>query len=86
MFEREKAEHSELYEQQQAELRGMMEGHRTQNEEWLERMRNENDAERRALAEERVSVCVCVCVCVCVSYLIWRQTDGHGRHLLILLA
>lgn len=52
-FEAEKKAHSELYEKQQQELKGMLESHRQQNEEWMERMRLENDAERRALAEER---------------------------------
>ena len=33
----------------------MLESHRQQNEEWTDKIRLENDTERRALAEERVS-------------------------------
>lgn len=32
----------------------MLENHRTQNEEWLEKMRTENNAERKQLAEQKV--------------------------------
>lgn len=53
-FELEKVAHTELYEQQQLELRAMLETHRTQNEEWLEKMRTENNTERKQLAEQKV--------------------------------
>ncbi len=33
----------------------MLESHKEQNGVWVEKMRTENDQERRALAEERVS-------------------------------
>ena len=33
----------------------MLDKHQQQNEEWIEKMRLENDSERRALAHERVS-------------------------------
>ena len=56
-FETEKKEHAELYQQQQSELQGMLERHRTQNEEWLEKTRAENDADRKELAEQKV-LCV----------------------------
>ncbi len=36
------------------ELKEMLESHKEQNEGWVEKMRAENDQERRALAEERV--------------------------------
>ena len=33
----------------------MFENHRKQNDEWIERMRQEIDAERRATAEEKMT-------------------------------
>ena len=64
-FETEKKEHAELYQQQQSELQGMLERHRTQNEEWLEKTRAENDADRKELAEQKV---------LCV----WKGGGGGG--------
>ena len=55
-FELEKKAHAELYELQQSEMRVMLESHRTQNEEWIEKMRIENDNERKQLAEQKVCV------------------------------
>ncbi|XP_065905090.1 uncharacterized protein [Dysidea avara] len=54
-FEAEKKEHYQLYERQQQELKTMFENHRKQNDEWIERMRQEIDAERRATAEEKMT-------------------------------
>lgn len=54
-FAREKREYGELYENQQTELAAMLERHRSQNEEWLEKTRREIDAEKRELAEQKVS-------------------------------
>ena len=34
----------------------MLENHRSQNEEWVEKVRSENDTERRSLAEERAAM------------------------------
>ena len=54
-FAKEKMEYGELYENQQKELAAMLERHRSQNEEWLEKTRGEIDAEKRELAEQKVS-------------------------------
>ena len=54
-----------MYDEQQIQLAQMMEEHRTQNEAWLGQMKSENDAERKALEEERVSVSVSVSVSEC---------------------
>ena len=53
-FAQEKTEHGELYQKQQEELSAMLERHRSQNEEWVERTRGEMDAEKKQLAEEKV--------------------------------
>ena len=37
------------------ELKTLFENHRKQNDEWIERMRQEIDAERRATAEEKMT-------------------------------
>ena len=34
----------------------MMESHRAQNDEWINKVRSENDSERRSLAEERAAM------------------------------
>ena len=61
-FEQEKSEYAELHRAQQAELSAMMESHRSQNEEWVERTRGEMDAEKKQLAEEKVGGEGCPCV------------------------
>ena len=38
------------------ELKEMLENHRSQNEEWIGKVRSENDTERRTLAEERAAM------------------------------
>ena len=34
----------------------MLENHRSQNEEWISKVRSENDSERRSLAEEKAAL------------------------------
>ena len=34
----------------------MMDSHRVQNDEWITKVRSENDSERRSLAEERAAM------------------------------
>ena len=34
----------------------MLENHRSQNEEWIGKVRSENDSERRSLAEEKAAL------------------------------
>lgn len=34
----------------------MLDNHRLQNEEWISKVRSENDSERRSLAEERAAM------------------------------
>ena len=38
------------------ELKTLFENHRKQNDEWIERMRQEIDAEYRAIAEEKMTL------------------------------
>lgn len=54
-FEAEKREHYQLYERQQQELKTLFDNHHKQNDEWIERMRQEIDAERRATVEEKMT-------------------------------
>ena len=38
------------------ELKEMLASHRAQNDEWISKVRFENDSERRSLAEERAAM------------------------------
>ena len=38
------------------ELKEMLDSHRAQNEEWISKIRTENDSERQSLAEERAAM------------------------------
>ena len=38
------------------ELKEMLDNHRAQNEEWISKIRTENDTERKNLAEERAAM------------------------------
>ncbi|XP_065834621.1 rab9 effector protein with kelch motifs-like [Oscarella lobularis] len=52
-FEEEKTGYEELYLKQQKELKEMFEQHKIQNEEWIHKMRKENDKEKKWIAEEK---------------------------------